>query len=260
MLKSKLMKSFAIGLCLSALYTGTAFAQSGEGSMPSRGEIAAIDQNLIEKQSEIDIYLFKEHVKDIEERGFEVVFTGIADPFIEIGITPYSEENANYLYEIFGKDAVQVVAAEDVMLYTTQIAPDAGVDNTMSEPRTIDAVIDPAPDTPVSSAAGEDMATEDLLKDQMINDEREVQIQITSAEDGNLEDPSVIYQTTAVDTIESDDVIRTVSAETNVITGNPEEESTANMLSAPIIILLIAGGAAMIGGVIIISNKKKIER
>jgi hypothetical protein len=35
MIKKNLLKAFALGLCMSAIFTGTAFAQAGGGVSPS---------------------------------------------------------------------------------------------------------------------------------------------------------------------------------------------------------------------------------
>ncbi len=51
------------------------------------------------------------------------------DGFIEIGITPYSEEYAGYLYGIFGSDMVKVVEGQQaVTLPLAAGEPDVEVD------------------------------------------------------------------------------------------------------------------------------------
>ena len=59
--------------------------------------------------------------------GFKVcgvTHTGPRDGFIEIGITPYSEEYAGYLYGIFGSDMVKVVEGQQAV--TLPLAAAAG--------------------------------------------------------------------------------------------------------------------------------------
>jgi hypothetical protein len=41
-----------------------------------------------------------------------VTHTGPQNDYVEIGITPYNDANANYLYGIFGKDMVKIVEGQ----------------------------------------------------------------------------------------------------------------------------------------------------
>lgn len=68
-----------------------------------------ISDELYQKQRTIDKYLFEDHVEDIQKSGFEVTSTAAYETYVEIGILPYSETNAEYLYNLFGKDDVKVV-------------------------------------------------------------------------------------------------------------------------------------------------------
>lgn len=47
----------------------------------------------------------------------------MADNYVEVGISPYSEENAAYLYGLILDDQVKIVASEEIVPY---IAPDEG--------------------------------------------------------------------------------------------------------------------------------------
>lgn len=146
MLKSKLVKTLIVCICLIMLSSGAALAKSGGGVSPaSSGQQTSIDSELLKKQQEIDSYLFEQHKDDISQRSFSVTHTGVVDNYVEIGITPYSEENANYLYEIFGKDKVKVVEgvqATTMEISTTSVTTtsaenteaaksDAGIPNTL---------------------------------------------------------------------------------------------------------------------------------
>lgn len=71
---------------------------------------------LLDKQREIDSYVFEQHAKDIEKRGFKVTNTGQINGYVEIGITPFNKENADYLYSLFGKDLVKVVEGQQAQL------------------------------------------------------------------------------------------------------------------------------------------------
>ena len=129
-MKMKLVKAIMLGLCLSALSTNVAFAQmTGETTPASVGAGQSAEMNILyEKQSEIDRYLFDDHAKEIEEKGIFVNYTGVADNLIEIGISPYTEENANYLYDIFGKDVVKVVEFDQSVIYASGVAEPAASD------------------------------------------------------------------------------------------------------------------------------------
>lgn len=147
MFKLKLMKGILFGTCISLLSSGAAFAATkgeaptvqaaavsaedkGEGqSGNSGGQDSRTDEGLLEKQKEIDQYVFTDNIDKLKEMGFEAVYTGQAEGYVEIGITPYKEEYADFLYEQFGKETVKVVEGEKAMLYTTMetSAPDASV-------------------------------------------------------------------------------------------------------------------------------------
>lgn len=71
---------------------------------------------IIQKQQEIDKYLFEEHTKEIEEKGLTITHTSPLEDYVEIGITPFNKDNENYLYEIFGKDNVKVVEGQQATL------------------------------------------------------------------------------------------------------------------------------------------------
>jgi hypothetical protein len=71
---------------------------------------------IIQKQQEIDKYLFEEHAKEIEEKGFTITHTSPLEGYVEIGITPFNKENTDYLYEIFGNDNVKVVEGQQATL------------------------------------------------------------------------------------------------------------------------------------------------
>jgi len=91
-------------------------------------EQVGYDEALIQKQSEIDRYIFEENKKNFEDKGITVTNTGIISDYVEVGITPFNEENANYIYELFGKDSVKVVEGiQATTLASVDIAQDAVV-------------------------------------------------------------------------------------------------------------------------------------
>lgn len=128
MKKSKIFKTISMIMCVAALsvmLAGAAFADDGVSA-----------QDIFDKQQQIDKYLFEDHADDIALRGFTVTHTAPMETYVEIGITPYADENANYLYGIFGSDIVKVVEGEQAVLLTDN----AG---TLEEP-----VTDTAAETP----------------------------------------------------------------------------------------------------------------
>lgn len=124
---SRLLKGIMIGVCISIVSTGAAFAATTENSMATKAMDTVVEDSLLEKQKEVDQSVFVDNVDKIREMGFTVAFTGLVDSYVEIGITPYKEEFANYLYEEFGKDEIKVVEGEEAMLYTTTTTEDEPV-------------------------------------------------------------------------------------------------------------------------------------
>ena len=106
----KLAVVMVLGGCLSVYSAGAAFAAnaSGSGQAAISQESQAVDP-LLQKQQVIDRYVFEEHAQDLEKKGIRVTNTGVMGDYVEIGITPYSEENAEYLYGILGRDQVNIV-------------------------------------------------------------------------------------------------------------------------------------------------------
>jgi len=137
MIKSKIRKVLFFGLCLTVLSSSLVFA-SGGGSQPSIGsadapdtavsdsdpDSRAFDEDVLKKQREIDQFLFEDHAEEINNMDFKVTHTGPSDGYIEIGITPYTEENAKYLYDLFGDDQVKVIDGNQAVLYQTSEASD----------------------------------------------------------------------------------------------------------------------------------------
>lgn len=78
-------------------------------------------ENILKKQQEVDQFLFEEHREELAAKGITVTHTVPEDLIVEIGIIPFTQENANYLYTIFGKNSVKVVeGAKATMLMSTE--------------------------------------------------------------------------------------------------------------------------------------------
>jgi hypothetical protein len=251
MIKSQLTKAFLLGLCMSALATGTAFAGSLEGSLPTtRGAVVSDELNdLYAKQKEIDQYVFVDHVKELDKKGILVNYTGVVDSYVEIGISPFNDENAKYFYDIFGKDEVKVVAFDQAVIYASGVATDVGV----AEPANGDVYTTlEAPDATVTDADAADTTTETK-----VYKEGEMSIQIESTDGTVLNDNSGATDEALAATTGINDNIQTLTgSEESVVLKSDATKEDTDSVSAPMAILAIAGGAAVIGGVIITTKKK----
>lgn len=267
MIRRNLIKAFALGLCMAALWTGSAYAQTGGGSSPAFvGTANTQDMALFEKQKELDQYLFADHVKEIEKMGFTVAYTGVADNYVEIGITPYSEENAEKLYDIFGRELVKVVEFEEAILYTVpEEAPDYMAD---ADAGSAGSPLTDMGDTPVSSGAEDEI----LLREEEVRSnagEEEFSIQI-EAYDGAEPDKEImkngerINETAAVEDAANEagkDLKLTAVRDDSIKTGSAgDNESVMKNLSIPGIISAFAGAVLVLGGTAFAMRKKKISK
>ncbi len=120
-MKSKYIKGIILGLCISAFSTSVAFAQVASSEVaPINATVQSEGtKELMEKQRQIDQYLFEDHAKDLEAKEIFVNYTSVVDDYVEIGISPYNDENANYLYEALGKDNIKVVEFDQSIIYAS---------------------------------------------------------------------------------------------------------------------------------------------
>ncbi|MBB2182471.1 hypothetical protein H0486_06225 [Lachnospiraceae bacterium MD1] len=279
MIKIKLMKAVMLGLCISTLSTGIAYGKVAEGrtSASAGQEQTDISSELMKLQKRIDQTVFNDKAEEIEAKGFDIYYTGVSDSFVEIGIVPFTKENAEYLYKLFGKENVKVVQAEENILYTTTDTAEEQVveediqpekrseENKTKENRTEEKkaeenktekneeLVDEIPaDAPVTHTQEE----QDLIEERVYKGE-EAQVQIEGADEEVLEvDPELIYQTTIADDGQDDVEVQleAVAEDSAVVTSVQEE---AKSLSAPILVLIVAGAAVLVGAVILMVNKKK---
>ncbi|MDF2521210.1 MAG: hypothetical protein K0R84_1838 [Clostridia bacterium] len=131
MIKNKAAKALIIGACIAGstmmgVYADTNTPVEKPAVVEPAGvgesqeytiqiESIEIPEALTQKQQEIDKYVFEEHQTELEQKGITITHTGIVGEFVEVGITPYSQENADYLYGIFGKDMVKVVEGQQAV-------------------------------------------------------------------------------------------------------------------------------------------------
>ncbi|MET3695752.1 LPXTG-motif cell wall-anchored protein [Bacillus oleivorans] len=119
--KSKGLFALMMGLIISFLLIQPSLANS---------------EAILEKQAEIDQYLFVDHLDEIEEMGIHVTHTSPVDTYVEIGISPYSDEHAEYLTEIFGAEFVKVVEGQQAVTLTTgadTVSPETAINNHTEE-------------------------------------------------------------------------------------------------------------------------------
>lgn len=273
MIRRNLIKAFALGLCMSSFFAGAAYAQAGAGSTPSFGGVevaeaveAVDDITLYKKQKEMDQYLFVDHVKDIEEKGFKVVYTGVAESYVEVGITPYSEKNAEFLYNIFGRGIVKVVDTEAaITLVDENQAPDAPDTPVSSSDTMASPIIDMGEEATDSDAVSDDVL---IMERQLIADaEEEVKVQIESINDSMPEDVTVdgekvreAYLTEDLPTEDDavmDIAITSVQDDAIGINSNESRESEKNDITKSVIIAIAAGGIIIIGGAYFATVKKR---
>ncbi len=232
MIKKNLLKTVMLGLCMATLTTGSAYATLAEGTPTATEEVSEQTKALYAKQAEIDKLLFEANAKAIEELGFMVNYTGVVEDFVEIGISPFSDENANYIYELVGKDAVKVIEFDQSIIYASGAAPDTATDDVSTDAEVIEDKGDTAEDAVVTDDAGVD--------------DKEVQIQIESTTEDDANGEEKVYKTTS-----AEEDIRTISA---------SEETEKDDVSAPMVALAIVGGVALVGGAVLLSNKKKVSK
>lgn len=248
MMKSKFMKALVLSAYLASFSTSAVFAaEVGGGNSASSGKIE-VDNKMYEKQAEIDKFLFEENAKKIAEMGFKITHTVALDHYIEIGITPYSDANADYLYEALGKDTIKVVEGDQAVIFKTQVdymqAADTGVAAQPKEVLPEDAAVaDAASDTSVvtdavlydTSIAEAGMAAEGT------DASKAAEMQITSVE------------TTAVGTATDDGEVLAYA------TG--AADSKASNPVVPAALACTAGAAVIIGGTVVwIRFRKTVKK
>ncbi len=243
MMGSKFMKAFVLGVGITALSSTAAFASTGgiEPAMVRDIQPAAANA-LYEKQAEIDRYVFEEHAKELEARGISITHTGVVGDAVEIGILPYSEDHAKYLYEAFGSDAVKVVEGMQAVIMTMTAGPDTPVALAAPDENTevLQYTEDPNAMMYATSVA-DDTGSGVTVRDAQI-------YETTTVQDAEL------YKTTTVQDAElytttSDPTVQLVSA-----TGVKETSAAANVLFP------IAGAAAavvLLGGTVMVLRRQK---
>lgn len=114
MKKFKIIRAIVLGIVITVLSSNVTFAETPEDNKSGDQimQIAVVDENLVKKQEEIDEIIFNNNSKEIIDKGFNVISTSIVGSFVEVRIEPYNEENAEHLYNILGRDMINVVEGE----------------------------------------------------------------------------------------------------------------------------------------------------
>lgn len=107
-MKWKLFTTLLLGFCLSFISAVSTFAAT---------------EDMIEKQKEVDDYVFVQHQDELAEKGITITHTAPLENTVEIGILPYTEENISYLQEVFGTGAVTVVEGQQAVTLNQTSAP-----------------------------------------------------------------------------------------------------------------------------------------
>jgi len=117
MIKNKAIHAMIIGTCMfvgsmTGVYADTTAADTPVSiqieSVKTEDQVLSFDART-NKQSEIDKYVFETNAKEFSEKGITVTNTGVIGDYVEVGITPFNDENAKFIYDKFGKDLVKVV-------------------------------------------------------------------------------------------------------------------------------------------------------
>lgn len=129
MIRKKIFKILSLSLALSVSSIGFVFAETSTNlDAPVSIQITAVDEAMYEAQAEIDKLLFEEnYAKDLGDKGIFITHTSTVDDYVEVGITPYTPENADIVIKLVGKDNVKVIEGE--MAVTLQYNADLNEEN-----------------------------------------------------------------------------------------------------------------------------------
>lgn len=148
-MNKNIIKILSLSACLSMAAMTAAFAQTLE--LPPEAaqiKIAVVDEALYEKQASFDKILFEEKSKEIEAEGIFVTHTSPADGYVEVGITPFNEENQKYILDLLGSGEVKVVEGTTAVTLTDEL---------MSTTSASDVKTVSAPDAATSGLAEEEV-------------------------------------------------------------------------------------------------------
>ncbi len=96
------------------------------GAAEPAAAVDLVNDEMYQKQLETDRYLFADHVDEIAAKGITVTHTSPTNEYVEIGITPYNEENAEFIYQALGREKIKVVEGIQAVTFDVGVAADAG--------------------------------------------------------------------------------------------------------------------------------------
>jgi hypothetical protein len=108
----------SVGVSIGASGTGSASAGTVAVPPDTAAGSSDIPEATIKRQQEIDTILFKTNAEKLGEMGIKVTHTVPNGDIVEIGITPYSEENAKVIYDMAGAEGIKVVEGLSAEIYT----------------------------------------------------------------------------------------------------------------------------------------------
>jgi hypothetical protein len=103
---------------------------TGAGTDGSSGSIDpamaadAVSKEMYDKQLEADRYLFADHTEELASKGITVTHTSATNEYVEIGIIPFNEENAGFIYQALGRDKIKVVEGVQAVAVDIGLAAD----------------------------------------------------------------------------------------------------------------------------------------
>ncbi len=85
-------------------------------------------EDIMNIQIDLDEYMRKDNGAFFTDKGFNIYKTLPNEDYLEVGIYPYNEANADVIYELIGKDNVKVVEVPEAEMEYNQLAAEAGED------------------------------------------------------------------------------------------------------------------------------------
>lgn len=125
MIRAGLVKVLALGLCISALWTGAAYARLDSGYSSAGGRIQAEESKLYEKQRELDQYLFEGddeftvQIESFEEKETDTAITETDGKLPETEETGSAEDDMETKFTATNGEEVNITSEND----------DAGIKN-----------------------------------------------------------------------------------------------------------------------------------
>jgi hypothetical protein len=233
MIKRNIFGVLALGLCLTVLPAEAVSAMEATKPAAAAEEVTPELKELYQRQSEIDKLLLEDNAKKIEKLGFMINSTGVVEDTIEIAISPFKEEYADFIYELVGKDKIKVIEMDQSILYSTSVTPDQ-------------ISTDQAEEDKVYKEGTDAIADEELTAGSDISDTDEIlEIQIESVDDVAVENDIA----EEAQSVSENGEVRTTALET--------EQAKEQVSSMPSAAIAIAVGAALLASVFTLTVKRR---